>query len=52
MTSRSDFLGSEKVGKLLFSFSLPAFLGMFASGNGKEYDEYVQFSYFMYKEKE
>ena len=32
MTSRSDFLGSEKVGKLLFSFSLPAFLGMFASG--------------------
>ncbi|MFR1370351.1 MAG: hypothetical protein ACLSA0_09190 [Eisenbergiella massiliensis] len=29
-----------------------AYIGMFASGNGKEYDEYVQFSYFMYKEKE
>lgn len=32
MTSKSDFLGSERIGKLLFSFSLPAFLGMFVSG--------------------
>lgn len=32
MTSRSDFLGREKVGKLLLSFSLPAFIGMFTSG--------------------
>ena len=42
-----SFLGSETAGGFA-----EAYIGMFASGNGKEYDEYVQFSYFMYKEKE
>ena len=42
-----SFLGSETAGGFV-----GAYIGMFASGNGKEYDEYVQFSYFMYKEKE
>lgn len=32
MTMKSEFLGRERIGKLLFSFSLPAFLGMFVSG--------------------
>lgn len=32
MTSRSSLLGTEKVNKLLFSFSMPAFIAMLFSG--------------------
>ena len=28
----SEFLGTEKISKLLFSFSMPAFIAMLASG--------------------
>ena len=32
MTSKSSLIGTEKVNKLLFSFSMPAFIAMLFSG--------------------
>ena len=38
------FLGSETAGGFV-----GAYIGLFASGNGKSYDEYVPFDWFSYE---
>lgn len=42
-----SFLGSETAGGFV-----GAYIGMFASGNGKEYDKYAKFGYFSYRGEE
>lgn len=44
VTTDGSFLGSETAGGFVGTY-----IGMFASGNGKEYDEYAAFDWFYYE---